>query len=367
MYDMIHDSLEDIRMDAAQKEELWTRILTEAKTASEETEVHTMNSKKIYKLMLVAAAVIVLLTGAALAANLLGLSAITIPDSEIAHPVTGETGIGISYTKPMEGAPEEFADWAARCDALTAARDARMEELFPEEEWPYIWSPHESVFGEDNGDGTHTFTNMDTGETVILTDEEAEARSEDRRIFCENWDSTQQSLLEEFAPAYGLTVRNDDEDRHGTPGISGNEGVSRDYLNELAQNVCSGDFFTGDVSYFDKFYWFDGGSFGASYGIDGPSGSRIDTYIRYTPLNEYVMGNEVGSYIFDDEDSFEPRSHLTADGTELTVCENDTEALVYGYLDSGYCVLDIHKNGDTLTEEDVNYALDFLNFTAIGK
>lgn len=363
MYDTIHDSLEDIRMDAAKKEELWTRILTEAQTASGETEVHNMNSKKIYKLILVAAAVIVLLTGAALAANLLGLSAITIPDSEITL-LSGETGIGISYTKPMDGAPEEFADWAARCDALTAARDARMEELFPEDERPYIWSPHESVFGEDNGDGTQTLTNVDTGESITITNEEDEAYSEKRRIFSENWNSTRQSLLEELAPQYGLTVRDDDA-MHNTPGTGG--GAECGFLNDLASSVCSGDFFTGDVAFFDKFYWFDGGSFGASYGINGPSGNRIDTYIRYTPLNEYVMGNEVGSYIFDDEDSFEPRSHVTADGTEFTVCENDTEALVYGYLDSGYCVLNIHKNGDTLTEEDVNYALDFLNFTAIGK
>ncbi len=363
MYDMIHDSLDDIRMDAAKKEELWERILTEAQSASEETEVNRMNSKKIYKIILIAAAVIVLLTGAALAANLLGLSAITIPDSEIAHPLTGDTGIAISYTKPMEGAPEEFADWAARCDALTAARDTRMEELFPEDERPYIWSPDEFVFGEDNGDGTHTFTNVDTDETVIMTDEENEAYSEKRRIFSEDWNSTRQSILEELAPAYGLTVRNDDA-MHNTPGTG--SGAEQEFLNNLASSVCSGELFTGDISFFDKFYWFDGGSFGASYGIDGPSGNRIDTYIRYTPLNEYVMGNEAGSYVFNGN-SFEPKSHVTADGTEFTVCKNDTEALVYGYLDGGYCVLDIHKNGETLTEEDVNYALDFLNFTAIGK
>ena len=361
MYDMIHDSLDDIRMDAAKKEELWERILTEAQSASEETEVNRMNSKKIYKIILIAAAVIVLLTGAALAANLLGLSAITIPDSEITL-LSGETGIGISYTKPMDGAPEEFADWAARCDALTAARDARMEELFPEEERPL--KDGDIILETEYTDGIHTLVNETTGETFTMTETEYEQWHQSLKTFSENWNSTRQSLLEELAPQYGLTIRDDDAN-HNTPGTGG--GAECGFLNDLASSVCSGDFFTGDVSYFDKFYWFDGGSFGASYGIDSPSGSRIDTYIRYTPLNEYVMGNEVGSYIFDDEDSFEPRSHVTADGTEFTVCENDTEALVYGYLDSGYCVLNIHKNGDTLTEEDVNYALDFLDFTAIGK
>ena len=361
MYDMIHDSLEDIRMDAAQKEELWTRILTEAKTASEETEVHNMNSKKIYKLILVAAAVIVLLTGAALAVNLLGLSAITIPDSEIAHPVTGEPAVAISYTKPIEGAPEDFADWAARCDALTASRDARMEELFPEEERPL--KDGDIILETEYTDGIHTFVNETTGETFTMTETEYEQWHKSLKTFSENWNSTRQSLLEELAPQYGLTLRDDDA-MHNTPGTGG--GAERGFLNDLASSVCSGEFFTGDVSYFDKFYWFDGGSFGASYGIDAPSGNRIDTYIRYTPMNEYVSGLEIGCWV-SDEDSFEPRSHVTADGTELTVCKNDTEALVYGYLDSGYCVLDIHKNGDTLTEEDVNYALDFLNFTAIGK
>jgi len=362
MHDNIRHSLDDIRMDPAKKEELWTRVLTEAKYTSEETEACKMNSKKIYRMVLIAAAAIILLTGAALAVNLFGLSAITIPGQTIEHPVTGDTGIQISYTKPMDG-PEEFMDWAARCDSLTEAWDARFAELFPKDEWPCIWHPDEFVFGEDNGDGTHTFTNVDTGETVIMTDEESEAYSEQRRIFSENWNSTRQALLEELAPQYGLTVRDDDA-VHNTLGTTG--GAKQDFLNDLAGNVCSGELFTGDVSYFDKFYWYDGGSFGASYAIDTPSGARIDTYIRYTPLNEYVTGSEVGHYIFDG-DSFEPRSYVTADGTEFAVCQNDGQALVYGYLDGGYCVLELHNSSSALTDTDVNYALDFLNFAAIGK
>lgn len=364
MYDMIRDSLDDIRMDAAKKEELWERILTEAQSASEETEVNRMNSKKIYKIILIAAAVIVLLTGAALAANLLGLSAITIPDSEIAHPATGDPAVQVSFTKPIESTaeiPEEFADWAARCTALTEARDARMEELFPEDERPLKDGDEIQETAYENG--IHTLYNHTTGETMTMTDEEYEQWNTAIVTFGEDWNNARQELLEKLAPEYGLTVRNDDA-MHNTPGSG--SGAEQEFLNNLASNVCSGELFTGDISFFDKFYWFDGGSFGASYGIDGPSGNRIDTYIRYTPMNEYVSGLEIGYWV-SDEDSFEPRSYVTADGTEFTVCKNDTEALAYGYLDGGYCVLDIHKNGETLTEEDVNYALDFLNFTAIGK
>lgn len=366
MYDMIHDSLDNIRMDAAKKEELWERILTEVQSASEETEVNRMNSKKIYKIILIAAAIIVLLTGAALAANLLGLSAITIPDSEIAHPATGDPAVQVSFTKPIDSTaeiPEEFADWAARCTALTEARDAWMEELFPVDERPLKDGDEIQETAYENG--IHTLYNHTTGETMTMTDEEYEQWIAAIVTFGENWNNARQELLEKLAPEYGLTVR-DDNNPHNTPGMLGSESVSRDYLNELAQNVCSGKLFTGDVCFFDKFYWYDGGSFGASYGIDGPSGNRIDTYIRYTPMNEYVSGLEIGYWV-SDEDSFEPRSYVTADGTELTVCEKSNQAMVYGYLDTGYCVLNICPVGNTLTEEDVNYALDFLNFTAIGK
>lgn len=362
MYDKIHRSLDDLHLDAAEKEELWERILMESRNMHQETEAHTMKPKKIYKILLIAAAAAALLTGAALAANLLGLSAIIIPDREIEHPVTGDTGVAVSYTKPMEG-PEEFMDWAARCDALTEARAARMEELFPADERPYIFSPDENVRGDDNGDGTHTFTNTDTGETVIMTEEEAEAYREKLRLFSEAWNSARQTVLEELAPEYGLAVR-DDDGMHNTPGTGG--AAEKEFLNDLAAPVCSGELFSGGVSWFDKFYWFDGGSFGASYAIDAPSGSRVNTYIRYTPLNEYVDGREVGYYLFDGE-GFEPRSYVTQDGTALTVCQNDGQAMVYGYLDGGYCVLELHNDDGALTEDDVDYALEFLHFSAIGK
>ena len=364
MYDKIHRSLDSVRMDASRKEELWERILIQAQSTSGETEARKMNSKKIYKILLIAAAAIVLLTGAALAINLIGLSAVTIPDSEIAHPATGDPAVQVSFTKPIESTaeiPEEFADWAARCTALTEARDAWMEELFPADERPL--KDGDSIGETSYEDGIHTLYNYTTHETLTMTDEEYEQWTTAIVTFGEDWNNARQELLEKLAPEYGLTVR-DDEASHNTPGTGG--GAECSFLNDLASPVCSGDFFTGDVVFFDKFYWFDGGSFGASYGIDAPSGNRIDTYIRYTPMNEYVSGFEIGYWV-SDEDSFEPRNYVTADGTKLIVCENSGQAIVYGYLDSGYCVLNICSNSETLTAEDVDYALDFLNYSVIGK
>lgn len=360
MYEKIRHSLDNICLDPDEKTELWERILMESR--NQETEEYMTKPKKIYKIALIAAVAAVLLTGTALAANLLGLSTVIIPDGEVEHPVTGEELAAVSYTMPMEG-PEEFLDWAARCTALTEALDARMEELFPEDVRPYLFTPDENVFGVANGDGTHTYTNLDNGETVTMTDEEAEAYAERCRIFSEEWDSARQSVLEEFALEYGLTVR-DDEEVHITPGTGG--GAACDFMNHLASSVCSGDLFAGDISSFDKFYCFDGGSFGASYGIEAPSGSGVDTYIRFTPMNEYVTGFEVGYYLTGVDD-YQSRSYVTKDGTELVVCQNEQQAMVYGYLDVGYCVLEIHSDDGVLGEEDVNYALDFLNFSVIGK
>lgn len=359
MYEEIRNSLDEMELNKQEKEVIWERVLAQSADGCPHGEGHT--GRRFGKILLVAAAAVAVLTGAAFAANLLGLQTILMPEANVEHPVTGETLSAVSYTKPADG-PEEFMDWVERCDALTADWDARMAELFPEEERPFIWSADENVFVESNGDGTNTAHNLDTGETKLITDEELEERAMRQETFAEEWNRTRQEALEELALQYGLTVRNEDEVNL----VSGHgEAKEQDAMNEMAASVCSGELFNGGVSYFDKFYWFEGGSLGASYMVEAPSGHGVSTYIRYTPLNEYVQGNEVGSWLFD-ADTFESHTYTTADGTEFTVCRNDGQAMAYAYLRDGYCVLEMHNSDGTLTEEDVRYALDFVNFGAIG-
>lgn len=356
MYDEIRNSLDEMELSEGEKTAIWERVL--GKCADDRPE-HT--GRRVGKLLLVAAAAVAVLTGAAFAANLLGLSTILMPEANVEHPVTGETLSAVSYTKPADG-PEEFMDWVERCEALTAAWDARMEELFPEEDRPFIWSADENVFVRDNGDGTHTAENLDTGETKLLTDDEVEEMAMRREAFADEWNRRRQEVLEELAPEYGLTARNDDENNcvsgHGEP-------MERDALNDMVSSVCAGELFNGGIRSFDKFYRYEGGSFGISYVLDAPSGNGVSMYIRYTPLNEYVRGNEVGSWLFNAE-TFESQTCVTADGTTFTVCRNDGQAMAYAYLNDGYCVLEMHNSDGTLTEDDVNYALDFVNFSAIG-
>ena len=66
-----------------------------------------------------------------------------------------------------------------------------------------------------------------------------------------------------------------------------------------------------------------------------------------------------------------------ADGTELTISQNGSQAIVYAYLDGSYITMTMEINSCrspgvretdfSLDEETVNYAADFINYKNIGK
>lgn len=71
------------------------------------------------------------------------------------------------------------------------------------------------------------------------------------------------------------------------------------------------------------------------------------------------------------------RSYTAADGTELTISQNGSQAIVYAYLDKSYITMTMEINSYrspgvqetdfSLDEETVNYAADFINYKNIGK
>ena len=107
-----------------------------------------------------------------------------------------------------------------------------------------------------------------------------------------------------------------------------------------------------------------------------------------TAYDEMVDGREVGGFTVEDPTTLVKRSYTAADGTELTISQNGTQAIIYAYLDNSYVVVDMSINPwrenpgsnettDTLaakresdmtvTDDIINYAADIIAYSSIGK
>lgn len=106
-------------------------------------------------------------------------------------------------------------------------------------------------------------------------------------------------------------------------------------------------------------------------------GRKLYTYLCSTAYNEMVDGRELGGFTVREDEPMSTRSYTAADGTELTISQNGSQAIVYAYLDKSYITMTMEINGYrspgiretefSLDEETVNYAADFINYKNIGK
>ena len=78
-------------------------------------------------------------------------------------------------------------------------------------------------------------------------------------------------------------------------------------------------------------------------------------------------GNELRDTVADPE-GLTARSYTAADGTELTILENNRAAYLYVYLEDSFFTEAIHvaDNAPNLSREDINYIADFLSYSLIG-
>lgn len=347
-----------------------------------------------------------IITFALAAALLLGLGAVAYasgwlgPRAIVVEEIP-EGGV-VSLTQPQE-TPEDLEP--AVKDGLETSRAAWAEW----EDWlnssqrtpalpPVFTFPEGALYRDfaDNGDGTYTVTFSDDGgvlETRIATQAELDAyvaAFDMDEGFVSRYDfnyrcasAADEAKLEEIAAKYGLRLRVNGPHlysretfettdawfnaQYGTSihgDYSGPQYLSNEELARLvATECCHGDFFRETPLGFDKFYYFDEGSFGVSWYVVFTPERQATCYVYNAAYGTLFSGNEVGGIAFD-LDSFSERSHSCPDGTVFTVLESPDQAYFYTYLSGSYLCGTL---GLGLSPDEVDAALDSVIWSNIGK
>jgi len=346
---------------------------------SPERIVH-MNKKRIITFAL-AAALILALGAVAYAADLFGLKALLITNGSLLSAENANGG-RLSITQP-QAVPEEmdsairekidnsskaWAEWRAWC-----------EENAPRE--PESCRAPENASGiieEKNEDGTVTFIFLN-GEQEI---ERRIISAEDYQLFKEYWDLRARGFsgydfnyhiytkemadkLEEIAARYGLKLRHKQEVMlqdfdEQTDFYSFEEITSK--INE----ICAGgkSFFRTEPTGYDKFYYFDEGTFAVSfYTGEDQSYTGTNCYLYNSPYGTLSSGYEIFDVV-KDVNAFTVRSHTTPDGAELTVLQNGTEAFAYIYLENSFVTLHVSQIGG-MSDAEIDAVLDMVDFSTI--
>ena len=331
---------------------------------------------------------------------------------------TTVTVYDIGQTRPYEG-PDWAMEWVDKAqEAFGEWRSYKEEKLdaYYREKLPnlgsFLLEEQDADFSgfdiEDNGDGTYTFTKSylekdtegGTGidiygnpvpayknvpdPTTSVTVNQAEKDAFDAEMMRMAKlggygdyhsiygvaDAQEAEKLEALAAEYGLILRSGQVTRFA--GDDSDEGLNR----SLGQAVGSGDIYR-QAPKFDHYSTFQSGSFQSSAYIPLDDGRRLSTYLCSTAYNEMVDGREVGGFTVREDEPMTTRSYTAADGTELTISQNSTQAIIYAYLDKSYITMTVQINNlrspgvretdFSLDEDTVNYAADFINYKNIGK
>lgn len=328
----------------------------------------------------------------AYAADLFGLRAMLMADSSY-----------ISLTQPQD-VPEEMDD---------VIRDKIEKSIAAWAEWtewkddnglfyPEAYAPPEGTdmsTEEENADGTYTIrfyaypdTPVDAATSwehiqqgdysdFILLDERIATKEEhDRDLevsdaiargfhgYDFNYHVYSQEMadkLESIAADYGLKVRHQQ-----TSMFQSHDGLtefsSREEITAKINEVCAGGgrFFVTEPTGYDKFYYFDEGTFGISfYATDNMTNTGTSCYLYNSPYGTLSSGFEIFDVV-QDIDSFTTRYHTAPDGTELTVLQNGTDMYAYVYLENSFVTLHIVQlNG--LSDAEIDSIIDMVDFSSI--
>ncbi len=349
---------------------------------SPERIVH-MRKKRIVSFAL-AAALILMLGAAAYAADLFGIKALLIPNGRLASAGDRQGGY-VSFTQP-QAVPEEMDDGVrAKIDNSAKAWA----------EWT-AWSKENGIYEpesckapentssstvEENADGTYTM--------IFYRDSSSENEIERRTVSAEDFKASEAYLearakgfggydypyhvytqamadkLESIAAGYGLKLRHQRTlmwQNYGddTTGYSGAEITAR--VNEICAG--GGSFFRTEPTGYDKFYYFDEGTFAVSfYTTENRTNTGTSCYLYNSPYGTLSSGFEIRKEV-EDIDAFTVRSHTAPDGTELTVLRKDADLYAYVYLENSFVTLHILQlNG--LTDPELDAVLDMVDYSAI--
>ncbi len=370
-------------------------LLEEALAPAAGKKTKARQGKRVYRTLLIAAIIASFMVTAAYAAGLLDFRALLLEDT---LEIDGQELSKISLTQP-QAVPEETENAGTQENALKdtdeleeklAASKAAWAEW---EEYRYngIGLPEAFSFVKEkscgllvteNDDGSVTVEIIDNGESEFMT-----VSAEEYEQF-EAWANRQSGTpygdydfnyqvysqedadkLEEIAAKYGLKLRKGMQLMWSseTTSMSGEQFLTNQQLAEKTAEIgCAGNIFYETPVGFDKVYWFDEGTFCVSYYVDLPSsGEQVSCYGYNSMYSTLSSGGEVINRE-QDLDSFTQRSHNAPDGTELSILSNGSDAYIYVYLENSFFAMHIRsENG--MTEEDVNYIADTLNYSLIGQ
>ena len=94
--------------------------------------------------------------------------------------------------------------------------------------------------------------------------------------------------------------------------------------------------------------------------------SWLDGSIAEKVENSKAAWAEFSAWREDDLSSFTERRHTAPDGTELTILSNGSDAYIYVYLEDSFFAMHVYGEG-SLSEADVNFAADAINYSNIGR
>lgn len=426
----VRDSYNKIALSRDTAEDIWQRAMEQAKAQPSErgSRRNKVGGKNLRRTLLIAAVIASLMTVTALASEFYGfrslvreereqLMAQEQPDGSLDSSTV--TVYDIGQTRPYEG-PDWAMEWVDKAqEAFSEWRSYKEEKLdaYYREKLPNLKDiltisdnggpGYDGIDVADNGDGTYTFTlwryeedpdnlapdifgNMvpaykevlDPATSVTVDQAEKEAFDEEmlRMATLGGYgdyhhiygvaDAEEAEKLEELAAEYGLSLRSGQVTKYA--GDDSDEGLNQ----SLGQAVGSGDIYR-EAPEFDHYSTFQSGSFQSAANITLSDGRKLSTYLCSTAYGEMVDGWELGGFTVREDEPMSTRSYTAADGTELTISQNSSQAIVYAYLDKSYITMTMEINSYrspgvpetnfSLDEAAVNYAADFINYKNIGK
>ena len=424
----VRDSYNKIALSRDTAEDIWQRAMEQAKAQPSErgSRRNKGGGKKLRRTLLIAAVIASFMTVTALASEFYGFGSLVReereqlmaqeqPDGSLDSSTV--TVYDIGQTRPYEGpdwamewvdkAQEAFSEWRSykeeKLEAYYREKLPNLKDILTKSDGP----GYDGIDVQDNGDGTYTFTlwryeedpdnlapdifgNMapaykevlDPATSVTVDQAEKEAFDEEmlRMATLGGYgdyhhiygvaDAEGAEKLEELAAEYGLSLRSGQVTKYA--GDDSDEGLNQ----SLGQAVGSGDIYR-EAPEFDHYSTFQSGSFQSAANITLSDGRRLSTYLCSTAYGEMVDGWELGGFTVREDEPMSTRSYTAADGTELTISQNSSQAIVYAYLDKSYITMTMEINSYrspgvpetnfSLDEAAVNYGADFINYKNIGK
>ncbi|MDO5002366.1 MAG: hypothetical protein Q4E20_08965 [Eubacteriales bacterium] len=373
-------------------------VFCQGSVQAPERIVH-MRKKRIITFAL-AAALILALGAAAYAADLFGIRAVFMKNSA---PSDVPDGGYVSFTQPQDVPAEMDESVRAKIDNSTQAWAEWTEwkadnGLF----FPEVYAPPEGAdfaSEEENPDGTYTISfyaypddpvdaaaswehiqQGDYSDFILLDERIATKEEHDRNMEVGDviargfqgydypyhvYTQAMADKLESIAASHGLKLRHQQTSMFQGHG-SETEFSTREEITSRINEVCAGgsSFFRTEPAGYDKFYYFDEGTFAVSfYTTDDLTGTGTSCYLYNSPYGTLSSGFEIYDEV-KDIGAFSTRYHTAPDGTRLTVLQSSTDIFAYAYLENSFVTLRIlQPNG--LTEADVDSILDMVDLGTI--